>query len=250
MTDRAFGWKADQPDIRDHLYRVPQASVPAVPVDLRPGFGPIYDQGQLGACVAWTWIEYVQFVRRKEGLADFEPAALFVYYNGRVLEHTTRQDSGLTLRDGIKAVAQQGAPPLATWPYDIAKFKTKPPKAAYAAGALDLAITYESVPQSLDAIRACLQSGYPVAIGFTVYSGFMGDAVARTGRGELPQSGETVEGGHAVNIVGDRPAEGRFLLRNHWAASWGEAGYFTLPYSYITNPRLASDFWKLTATKG
>ena len=37
----------------------------------------------------------------------------------------------LTLIDGIKSVATQGACPETDWPYDVAKFAAQPPAAAY-----------------------------------------------------------------------------------------------------------------------
>jgi C1A family cysteine protease len=59
----------------------------------------------------------------------------------------------------------------------------------------------------------------------------------------MPASGEKVLGGHAVMAVGYDDASQWFLVRNSWGASWGMAGYFTLPYAYLTQPGLSSDFW-------
>jgi C1A family cysteine protease len=32
-------------------------------------------------------------------------------------------------------------------------------------------------------------------------------------------------------------------VRNSWGPGWGMAGYFTLPYAYLTDANLADDFW-------
>jgi len=34
-------------------------------------------------------------------------------------------------------------------------------------------------------------------------------------------------------------------VRNSWGPGWGLAGYFTLPYSYLIQSALSSDFWTI-----
>ncbi len=36
-----------------------------------------------------------------------------------------------------------------------------------------------------------------------------------------------------------------FVVRNSWGAGWGQQGYFTMPYAYLTSVRLARDFWMI-----
>ncbi len=45
--------------------------------------------------------------------------------------------------------------------------------------------------------------------------------------------------------VGYQDSASRFIVRNSWGANWGQAGYFYLPYAYVTDPRNAGDFWTL-----
>ena len=37
----------------------------------------------------------------------------------------------------------------------------------------------------------------------------------------------------------------RFLVMNSWGTDWGQKGFFTIPYSYLTNDNLADDFWTI-----
>jgi C1A family cysteine protease len=81
--------------------------------------------------------------------------------------------------------------------------------------------------------------------GFAVYEGFESQQTARTGVVEMPGAGERMLGGHAVVAVGyDDPAK-RFIVRNSWGATWGQKGYFTMPYAYLADRNLCDDFWTI-----
>ena len=97
--------------------------------------------------------------------------------------------------------------------------------------------------QSLTQFQGCLAEGYPFVFGFTVYESFESQWVTETGEVPMPGSGEELLGGHAVLAVGYDDSEQRFLVRNSWGAGWGMRGYFTMPYAYLTDHGLASDFW-------
>ena len=61
----------------------------------------------------------------------------------------------------------------------------------------------------------------------------------------MPGPDEDVVGGHAVLAVGYDDATQTFLVRNSWGATWGQDGYFTMPYAYLTTRGLSSDFWTI-----
>jgi len=253
MADRKLvhGWNPDLPDHRDHKYAVPAHVMTALPpkVDLRPGCPSIYDQGELGSCTANAIAAAIEFDRKKEGLDDWTPSRLFIYYNERAMEHTVASDSGAQIRDGIKSVVTKGACKESTWPYDISKFTVNPGHVAYGEAFHHKAVSYQSVTQDLTQLKGALAAGFPVVFGFTVYSSFEGAAVARTGVLNLPRHNEQVVGGHAVLLVGYDDDSQRFLVRNSWGDSWGQQGYFTMPYAYVTNGNLADDFWLIKTVK-
>jgi C1A family cysteine protease len=242
-----YGWIPDGPDQRDHLYAAPPQFLTDLPpsIDMRSKCPAVYNQGALGSCTANAIGAAVEFDRLKQGLPDFVPSRLFIYYNERVIEGTVRSDSGAMLRDGIKSVASLGVCPEPEWPYDIAKFAVAPPAQAYEDAKLDRAISYQSLVPNLNQMKGCLASGYPFIFGFTVYESFESEEVARTGRAPMPGGAERAIGGHAVMAVGYEESKQWFLVRNSWGDAWGMAGYFTIPYSYLLQPDLSRDFWTI-----
>lgn len=248
MPKHFYGWVPDLPDHRDFLFAAPVENLAALPAsaDLRPQCPKeVYDQGQLGSCTANAIAGALEFDQIKQGLRSFTPSRLFIYYNERVIEHTVNTDSGAQIRDGIKSVGSIGAPPETDWPYDVSKFSEEPPQPAYKDAPLGKALQYQRVPQVLNQMKGCLASGYPFVYGFTVYESFESDQVAQTGVVPMPATAEKVLGGHAVVAVGYDDASQRFLSRNSWGTGWGMAGYFTIPYAYLTDGNLSDDFWTI-----
>jgi C1A family cysteine protease len=246
MSNHHYGWVPDLPDNRDFMFAAPVEDLASLPasVDLRPQCPKeVYDQGQLGSCTANAIAGALEFEQLKQGLKTFTPSRLFIYYNERVIEHTVNTDSGAQIRDGIKSVGNTGAPPETDWPYNIPEFAVKPAAPAYKDAPLGKALQYQRVPQIINQMKGCLASGNPFVYGFTVYESFETPEVAKTGVAPMPAASEKVLGGHAVLAVGYDDASQRFISRNSWGSGWGMAGYFTIPYAYLTDNNLADDFW-------
>jgi C1A family cysteine protease len=244
-TQKRYGWRADSPDMRDFLLAVEPAKALPPSVSLRKKMPAVYDQGQLGSCTANSIGAILEFNALKQKETDAStPSRLFIYYNERVMEGTVSQDSGAEIRDGIKSVAQLGAPPEKLWPYTIDKFARKPPAAAYRAALKHQAIRYARVQQAEIALQNVLASGFPVSFGFTVYESFE-TKVGANGIVPMPRPSERTLGGHAVVAVGYKAIRGQlyFECRNSWGPRWADHGYFWMPSSYVASPSLASDFW-------
>jgi C1A family cysteine protease len=250
-TQKRYGWRPDSPDMRDFLLAVePMKAMPPA-MSLRKQMPPVYDQGQLGSCTANSVGAILEFNELKQKETDAAtPSRLFIYYNERAMEGTISQDSGAEIRDGIKSVAQLGAPPETMWPYDISKFARKPPAAAYKAAVKHQAIRYARVAQTAVAIQSVLAVGFPISYGFTVYESFESD-VSANGIVPMPQPDEKTLGGHAVVAVGYKTIRGQlyFECRNSWGPDWADHGYFWMPTSYINSASLARDFWVIDLVK-
>lgn len=248
---KRFGWLPDIPDPRDLTYSagVPAKDLPSK-VDLRDKCPKeIYDQGELGSCTAQAIATAFQFCQLKQEIESFPVSRLFIYYNERVILGTEEEDSGAMIRDGIKSVAREGVPSETLWPYNIAKFRQKPPIDAYKQALDHQVVRYERVNRSLDNMRSCLADGYPFVTGFTAYFDFTSPRVARTGIVNMPEKGSAIWSGHAVLTVGYDDSSERFVCRNSYGIGWGQKGYFTIPYAYLTDKWLAGDFWTIRSVE-
>ncbi|MBS1686833.1 MAG: C1 family peptidase [Bacteroidetes bacterium] len=245
-----YGWQPDLPDHRDLKYLAPARITQKLPVkvDLRPQCPEVYEQGQLGSCTANAIAAAFEFGQLKQNAANaFMPSRLFIYYNERVIENTVNSDAGAQIRDGIKSVNTIGVCPEKMWPYSDKSdlFAKKPTPSCYTAAANHQVLSYQRVSRDLAQMKACLAQGYPFVFGFSVYSAFESDAVAKSGKLNMPAKSEQQEGGHAVLAVGYDDAAKRFIVRNSWGADWGLQGYFTMPYAYLMSENLADDFWTI-----
>lgn len=248
----ALGWRPDLPDHRDLIFEIDETTPPLASVDLEAEMPPVYDQGQLGSCTANGTAAVLDYARHKAGLPFMSPSRLFIYYGERVIEGTVSSDSGAEIRDGIKVLASEGAPPESEWPYVISKFARKPPAKAYKDAVKHEALVYKRVPQTQQAIESVLSQGIPIVFGFTVYESFESAEVARTGVVPMPARGESVLGGHCVDMIGYNSTDfpGRPKMRNSWGSGWAVRGHFSLSWQYLLSSHLCSDLWAISSVKG
>ena len=166
------------------------------------------------------------------------------------MENTVASDAGAQIRDGIKSVVSQGVCAETLWPYIEAQFATQPSAPYGMIAGTHPAVNYSRVPRrDAGQFKACLAAGFPFVLGITVYESFESDDVAHTGVVPMPGDSETTLGGHAVLAVGYDDGSQRFLVRNSWGSDWGMGGYFTIPYAYLTDDNLASDFWTIRVVR-
>jgi len=240
-----FGWKRDLPDPRDHKYKVSAPiSLPPM-VDLRDKCPDVYDQGNIGSCTANAMGSVFQFEQMKQGIPNFMPSRLFVYYNTRAMEGTINDDAGATLRNTMKSMVDIGVCPENLWNYNKC-FKKKPSDNCYVEAGKNQVIEYLRVTHSLYEMKYCLAEGYPIGFGMVLYESFMSEDVTNSGIVPMPKLlSESAVGGHAVKAVGYDDSKNWLIVKNSWGTSWGDRGYFYLPYEYISTPNLAADFWTI-----
>lgn len=244
-----YGWKRDLPDRRDLVF-TPQANERAIlppSIDLRKNCPPIYDQGNLGSCTANAVGAVYQYEQINAKKPNFIPSRLFIYYNTRILERTVGYDSGASIRNSVKTLNKTGVCPEKMWSYDIRKFIRTPPKPCYTESKNHIATSYARLNQTLNDFKTCLAGGDLIVFGFAVYESF--ETINATGIMPVPEPTEHLLGGHAVVAVGYDDSTNMFTIRNSWGSKWGDKGYFYMPYSYILNPNLCADFWKIATVR-
>ncbi len=239
-------------------------------VNLIPKFNPIEDQGQLGACSAFSAGADIEYLYGN----PFVSSKLYIYYNGRAVEGTVEDDSGCTLEDQADQLKVYGVCDTAKWPYSIEKFTEKPPEKCYVEGRTYLAGESYRVDNFYEWKQA-LAMGLPIYFGVTVtdkfedsvYTGIIPDDVA---------DGEEL-GGHAILCVGysiddkskcpirkfisslfhlSTPSETTYIFRNSWGVDDGDGkriglpeypGYFKISESALKT--ILMDSWVLVPTK-
>jgi len=237
-----YGWIPDLPDKRDYKFRSYFKLVPLPPkVDLRPQCSPVEQQGTLGSCTAQATVGAMEFLESKR---KTDLSRLFLYYNTRLIEGTVGYDSGAMIRDAVKSAAETGVCIESLWPYCTLKYKKTPKAKCYINATTHKSTAYLRI-ENFDELKSNLAEGYPVVFGFTVYASFESLAVATTGQMPMPQPNEKVLGGHAVLAVGYDDSTQCLIVRNSWGPTWGDHGYFYMPYAYAQDTDLSSDFWTI-----
>ena len=223
------------------------SSVSSTPttVDLRNKISIMYDQGPLGSSVA-NALCYAYIYDNSE----YKPSRLFLYYNEHYLDRGDNKNTESTLSHAVNALEKYGMCSETIWPYNVSKFAVKPLEEAYIEGLKDEVITANRVLQTMSSLKGCLTSGFPFVVGIEIYSSFESNMVTKTGYVPLPNiNHEELLGGHAVICIGFNDSKGVWIMKNSWGALWGDKGYFYLPYSYLTNPQLCGDAWKITKVR-
>jgi C1A family cysteine protease len=240
---RRYGWKPSLPDLRDHVADASELKV-LDEVDPRADLPAVFDQGQLGSCTANAVAAAVEYDAKLNGSDPGFLSRLWIYYYERKLEGSPAdQDTGAFGRDGFKVCKTLGVPLEQDWPYDIAKFSDEPPSSLAGEARAHRISNYRAVPRNIDSMKAVLSNRQTIAFGFTVYESFESQEVAQTGIVPMPSRDERTLGGHEVLIVGYLKSEPNYgLVRNSWGTGWGMQGYFLMPWAYIVDANLASDF--------
>ena len=236
-----YHWVRDKVDTRDHPYQLTNKTQSNV-VDLRQYCSLIENQGSLGSCTGNAIAGAIELLHKRQN-RTLDISRLFIYYYERLFIGTVNYDSGAYIRDGIKACYTYGAPTENLWPYNISKFRSVPSKEALLDAAKRKVTSYQ---RAIDfkAVIDAINSGYPVTVGFSVYSSFDTNIVARTGIMPYPDTKkEKLLGGHAVLLVGYNKNNNTFIARNSWGTNWGDRGYFYMPFQVIQNTKMSSDFW-------
>ena len=251
------GLLRDIPDHRDYIKRYGGREIPSIDepvIDLRKYVGRVYEQGKLSSCTSNVVCAGFSIVVNKEAeknnqtYYDSDYSRLFLYYVARLDDESTDQNVGVGLRSTLQAVNKYGVCEEFLWPYNITKYAVKPPPRCFKNALLHKLTKYERFEHDIMQFKACLKAGFPFAFGFERYPSFRIPEKFDHGRMPKPtkkEIGAKNYGLHAVLAVGYDDRTECITVLNSWGRSFGDDGYFYMPYDYISNSDRAFNFWKI-----
>jgi C1A family cysteine protease len=242
---RKYGLKGlSLPDQRDGLFAY-RAVFPAVEVPKVVSLicGPVADQADLGSCGAFAVLYNMVATAVQNDEEPLNLSQLFAYYAYREKYGSVASDDGVILRDLIKVIASVGVCLEDDWPYVLDNFADYPGKQNWQKAAGHKIKSYHAIYTVGDMIQ-CLASGYGFVGGISCYESFDSLETERTGFVRVPGIDEKFLGGHALYFgSGYDLHKGVIYFENSYGPTWGKKGFGSIPISYLTNPRLAGDFW-------
>jgi len=247
--------------IPEALLTMPAFLAPSVDLRTQGLDGPVKDQKQTGVCYAFALSSVLESSLRKQGRQDVLSPL-----------HVVAADAWENLWSSSRASEAIG--PESTWPYDpikACKLEKGPDECEHAYGvrtgtwrtdpqlvnererqrSFGVAVSGKasSVPKrdQVQGVTTALAQGRVILATINIDSrawGFRGI----NSQGVLAEYEVGDRGGHAVTLVGYRPAAGntrQFLIHNSWGRSWGTDGY-----AWITEQSLRkhlTDAWLVDA---
>lgn len=250
MTEiKGMGWRRSIPKLFKNFLLTSRTGAANSSVDLSPKMPPVYDQGNTSSCTGNGVAACVEYLRLCQGLRDFTPSRLFLYYNGRTYENTSNSDAGAEIADVVKGVQQFGYCHEDVWPFIETKVTVSPDQSCYLDAKKHNVFNVNDVAQDLNHMKYILEHHGPIIFGSTLYASFLSKSVEENGMVPMPNPREKVLGGHCMVIVGFDDETQRFKVRSSWGKNWGAEGYCFMPYEYILNKDLTDDCHVLWAVK-
>ncbi len=214
-------------------------------IDWRNFCSPVENQSDIGACSSNATVGLLEFLEIKQGLKFVDLSRLFQYYNARLEDGWQDQDSGSNISSNFKALNKYGVCTEQEYPYNPSKVFVRPSWSAYQqAFGHRLTQSYKlrsNLNKLHEDILTCMRSCHPVVFGIDVYQSFMNTKSIMP----IPQDGEKKLGGHAMLIVGVDLNKEMYLVRNSWGTSWGDNGYFWMPFE-VFNKASRYECWTAT----
>ena len=244
--NRKLAYKFQNTDSRDYKYQAVSTNVPSSSTTLQNIASKyILNQGDLGDCVSNAFALCITIMTN----GQLQISRLLHYAFTRIMEDTPlSDDSGLYVRDGCKSISKYGVCLENKWSYNITNYNILPDLSVINTSKYLQNYSYVFLNQDIQVLKTYLSTKKsPIVFGFMVYSSFMN--IGSNGIVPLPNtSTETLQGGHCALIIGYNDSTQQFICANSWGKYWGDKGFFYMPYKYISNASLSSDFCGLQFT--
>jgi hypothetical protein len=217
----------------------------------------VRDQGQIGSCTSFCGAEAYEIGYYYKNNHTF-PAVVspaFIYYEERVniLHQSISTDQGAYMVDIGQSLQTYGVCPESLYIYPSSDKSTAyktPPNAAAISAALGYKVTGNTLINSGDvaAVKNLLLNNIPVMMGLNIYDNaqykyFEGLNTTSYTYNPLTSTGALAKGvrllgGHATPIIGYDDNLQVFLVQNSWGTSWGNHGFYYMPYSVFMSTKV------------
>ncbi len=97
--------------------------------DLRSRFQKVMNQGEIGSSSACAIVALAGY-----HLPELAGSPLFLYYNERSKEGTTKIDRGGSMREAVLSLINYGICEESSWPYLVSELAVRPPNRCYKEG--------------------------------------------------------------------------------------------------------------------
>ncbi|WP_334028161.1 C1 family peptidase [Nocardia terpenica] len=189
---------------------------------------PAGDQGPVGSCVTWaTGYSGYGVLLNEQNISGGPMAPMFIYS-----QIAKGNDTGTYAGVALPMEQQQGIDTKSDYWQGDFDYTTQPDAKERAnaahyklSGAKDL-----TKGDIVTNIKQAIASGLPVPIGFDVRESF--ENLNGSNYNYDPSPNERILGGHEVTIVA-YDAKG-VTIQNSWGPDWGNKGFFTAPWSFVT----------------
>jgi C1A family cysteine protease len=226
-------------DIRDRVAALPKIVQLPGYVDLLPDVEEIENQFNTNSCTANAGATAMEIAyKRAEQSHDF--SRMFLYWHTRLLGQLAG-DSGAYPRDIGKALKNNGICLESTWEFLTEHITTAPSDAATAEAAQYKINEYARI-KTIDEIKTAVACGIPVLTTMLTTPSF--NRLKGEWKTHEWNDGEYL-GSHEVVIIGYDDVSQRFLAQNSWGSTWGDGGFFGIPYSYMSS-NVVYEFWVLS----
>ena len=148
-------------------------------IDLRSGFTAIKNQGQTGACTAFSLASIYEYILKSNKQEDFDLSETFLYYYARKRSGDVDKLNGSRIDFAIESLVEDGICLEEKWPgkdgsekKNRAYYTTEPDQEAKEDALLRRVKKAVNVKLVLNDIKSALEDGYPVEISTTIFDSF------------------------------------------------------------------------------